>query len=335
VFLQRQRMKIERKTDNTVQNQDRKENIMAKEKCAVLVYHDFYEHLKDLSFEQKGKLFDAILEYDMSGHVSVELDAVSSMAFKFIKSAIDRDKEAYKRKCEKNSQNGAKGGRPNLEKANGLNENLKKQTDNLKTQKSERFFQKPKKADKENDDDNEKENDKDPLPIEGVIGGDDNCPQVVKTSGRKAGQVFSSFLEHVREKIPDEHIENCFLSLANTIKNEAGILKCTDDWLLTVFNQNGKTNFPAKSLVEYARANFEKYKRPKTMVQGVEATQAVIKEQEELAKKALSPLEYSRDEALKWLKNLPEFWRKKSKLAVQLAHRFNFNNEELENNVDL
>lgn len=324
---------------------------MAKEKCAVLVYHDFYEHLKDLSFEQKGKLFDAILEYDMTGRVSVELDAVSLMAFKFIKSAIDRDKEAYLRKCEKNSQNGAKGGRPtqknnhsdNLKteenpkgskKANGLENN---QTDNLETQKSERFFQKTKKADKENDNDNEKENDKDPLPIEieGVTGGDANCAQTVKISGRKAGQVFSSFLDRVREKIPDEHIENCFLSLADTIKNEAGILKCTDDWILTVFNQNGKTNFPAKSLVEYARANFEKYKPPKTMVQGAEATQAMIKEQEELAKKTLSPLEYSRDEALRWVKNLPEFFRNRSKLAALLSRKFNFKKEELENDVDL
>ena len=322
---------------------------MAKEKCAVLVYHDFYEHLKELSFEQKGKLFDAILEYDMTGLVSIKLDAVSSMAFKFIKAAIDRDKQAYEKRCAKNAENAAKGGRPkrdaqeknqtdNLKteqnpneenKANGLNENPKKpngyfqnQSDNLKTEKSERFFSKPKKPDKDTDNDNDTDNDKDPLPIEGDLKGEDR-------------QAFFSFLNRVQGKIPDEHIENCFLSLTDSIKNKAGILKCTDDWLLTVFNQNEKTNFPAKSLVEYARANFEKYKPQKTMIQGAQATKEMLEKQAKDAKNAISPLEYSRDDALKWLKSMPDFWRKKSKIALKLLNRFNFNDEELKNNVDL
>ena len=77
--------------------------------------------------------------------------------------------------------------------------------------------------------------------------------------------LFSFFLKRVKGKIPDEHIENCFISLSENLKNEAGILKCTDDWILTVFNKNEKTHFPAKSLVEYARANIQKYKaQPKT-----------------------------------------------------------------------
>ena len=104
---------------------------------------------------------------------------------------------------------------------------------------------------------------------------------------------------------------------------------------MTVFNQNEKTNFPAKSLVEYARANFEKYKPPKTMIQGAQATKEMLEKQAKDAKNAISPLEYSRDDALKWLKSMPDFWRKKSKIALKLLNRFNFNDEELKNNVDL
>ena len=53
-----------------------------------------------------------------------ELDPVSDMAFCFIRSQMERDQQAYDEKCERNSQNGAKGGRPR------------------KSEKSERFSEK-------------------------------------------------------------------------------------------------------------------------------------------------------------------------------------------------
>ncbi len=312
---------------------------MAKEKKAVLVYHDFYEHLRDLSFEDKGKIFDAILEYDMTGSVSIELSPVLNMAFKFIKAAIDRDKDAYDKRCVKNSQNGLKGGRPSRENAdssknnrmvldeteqnsnkpkkpNGYFENPNNQTVNLKTEKTERLNQKPKKADNDTDNDNENDIDNDPLPIEGVKG--------------EEGSLFSFFLKRVKGKIPDEHIENCFISLSENLKNEAGILKCTDDWILTVFNKNEKTHFPAKSLVEYARANIQKYKAQPKTTPDVTKTQEYLEKNRQIAKNSVSPSNFSKDEALSWLKNLPAFWRGKSKIARDLINKYGFSENDYE-----
>lgn len=64
------------------------------------------------------------------------------IAFAFIKNQMDFNKNKYEKRCETNRKNGSKGGRP-------------KKTE---TEKSERFFQEPKKPYNENDNDNENEN---------------------------------------------------------------------------------------------------------------------------------------------------------------------------------
>lgn len=53
-----------------------------------------------------------------------ELDQVSDMAFYFIRSQMDRDRQAYEERCEIGRQNGMKGGRPRKsEKTQGFLEN--------------------------------------------------------------------------------------------------------------------------------------------------------------------------------------------------------------------
>ena len=61
-----------------------------------------------------------------------ELDAVSDMAFCFIRSQMERDQQAYEEKCELGRQNGIKGGRPR--KTQGFLENP---TVFLETQKTQ------------------------------------------------------------------------------------------------------------------------------------------------------------------------------------------------------
>ena len=61
-----------------------------------------------------------------------ELDAVSDMAFCFIRSQMERDQQAYEEKCELGRQNGMKGGRPR--KTQGFLENP---TVFLETQKTQ------------------------------------------------------------------------------------------------------------------------------------------------------------------------------------------------------
>lgn len=120
------------------------------DKKSFLIYLDYEEQFNLLTDEQIGQLMRAIMEYEKTGNEPV-LDGMLKMAFSFIKTQLDRDREKYNKKCEKNKQNGAKGGRPK-----------KKQEDNKKPNgfnKSEGLKQKPKKADKEDEED--KEDDKD------------------------------------------------------------------------------------------------------------------------------------------------------------------------------
>jgi uncharacterized phage protein (TIGR02220 family) len=69
------------------------------------------------------------------------------MAFIIMSKQLDKDGIKWEQKCEKNAINGAKGGRP------------KNKTDFEETEKSERFFEKPKKADKDKDKDKEEDKD--------------------------------------------------------------------------------------------------------------------------------------------------------------------------------
>ena len=53
----------------------------------------------------------AIIKYEKTREVP-KLDGMLKMAFSFIKTQLDRDRQKYQNKCEKNRENGAKGGRP-------------------------------------------------------------------------------------------------------------------------------------------------------------------------------------------------------------------------------
>lgn len=74
--------------------------------CYVKFYHDWIEQTAALEYDEIGRLFIAILEYDRSG-VEPQLDGRESILFPVFKSVIDRESE----KAKTNSENGAKGGR--------------------------------------------------------------------------------------------------------------------------------------------------------------------------------------------------------------------------------
>jgi len=97
------------------------------DKVSFLMYLDYEEQFNLLSDEQLGQLIRAIMKYEKTKEVPKELEGMVKIAFSFIKAQLDRDREKYNEKCEKNRANGAKGGRP------------KKQTDNFETEKTERF----------------------------------------------------------------------------------------------------------------------------------------------------------------------------------------------------
>lgn len=106
-----------------------------KDKKSFLIYLDYEEHFNLLTDEQLGKLMRAIIKYEKNREMP-ELDISLKMAFSFIKTQLDIDREKYKLKCEKNKENGSKGGRPKK------SDNESNNKDNLKeeeTEKIERF----------------------------------------------------------------------------------------------------------------------------------------------------------------------------------------------------
>jgi hypothetical protein len=107
-------------------------------KPAFLIYWSIYPAIEELSYEEKGKLFDSIFLYTMGKEI-VEMTGATKMAFNFIKQSLDLDTLKYESIVERNRLNGLKGGRPrNPENPVGY----------LVTQKTQRNPEEPKKANK-------------------------------------------------------------------------------------------------------------------------------------------------------------------------------------------
>lgn len=109
---------------------------MAKKKIDTFILrNDFFPQIKMLDREQRGDLLTAIFAYS-TGEELPDMDMVTQMCFGFIKSSLDSNSEKYQAKCDKNRENGARGGRPSS-KPNG-SENNRTVSD-----ESERFSEEP------------------------------------------------------------------------------------------------------------------------------------------------------------------------------------------------
>jgi len=107
-------------------------------KTGFILHLDSLSVLDELTNEQAGILFKAIRDYNLGKEP--ELDFAMRMAFIPFKNQFERDLEKYNSTCERNRNNGSKGGRP------------KKPTE---TQETQVVFEKPKKADNKNDNKND------------------------------------------------------------------------------------------------------------------------------------------------------------------------------------
>ncbi len=72
-------------------------------------YHSYREWMTMLSDAERGRLFSALLAYS-SGEAAPELSGREAVIFPAMRWNIDRDRQAYADKCERNRRNGAKGG---------------------------------------------------------------------------------------------------------------------------------------------------------------------------------------------------------------------------------
>lgn len=67
---------------------------MDKKQPGVMLYFDIRPSLKRLSTQEKGELFEAILDYGEFGVVP-DLDGLLGIAWDFIQPRLDRDRERY------------------------------------------------------------------------------------------------------------------------------------------------------------------------------------------------------------------------------------------------
>lgn len=104
---------------------------MAENKKSFLLYADLIHTIRKMPKDKAGELFLIILQYVNDENPEVE-DLVIDLVFEPIKQQLKRDLKKWEGYIQKQRDNGAKGGRP--QKAN-------------KSQKTQPFLEKPKKAD--------------------------------------------------------------------------------------------------------------------------------------------------------------------------------------------
>lgn len=61
--------------------------------------------------EEASKAIKATVNYFLYGQVT-ELDGVAAVVFDIMRTDIDRNNDKYQKTCQRNAENGSKGGRP-------------------------------------------------------------------------------------------------------------------------------------------------------------------------------------------------------------------------------
>lgn len=79
---------------------------------SFILYTEISKPLQMLTSEQKGRLFQAILDYAQDGIVTDDKDQVVNVMFAMIKCDIDRNAEKWEEIRRKRSEAGKLGGRP-------------------------------------------------------------------------------------------------------------------------------------------------------------------------------------------------------------------------------
>jgi len=119
---------------------------MAQGKKSFVLYCDLIHTIKKMEKEKAGELFLTILEYVNDNNPIIK-DSLIDLVFEPIKQQFKRDLIKYNNICDRNKNNGLKGGRPS-------NQKQPKKPSRLITNPK-----KPKEPDTDTDSDNEKEKD--------------------------------------------------------------------------------------------------------------------------------------------------------------------------------
>ena len=186
-------------------------NIMAQDKKSIIVYADWQEQFDSLTDEEAGKLIKHFFAYVNDENPTS--DRLTELMFIPLKKALKRDLRKYESYIDKQKSNGKKGGRP-------------------KTQKTQAFLEKAKKADSVNvnDNDNVSDNDNDnDILLKKVTKGSDlskgvieyfngvcvNLPKVIKLTDKRKLLIVSREKEYCKDdlkKVIDLTAESEFMN---------------------------------------------------------------------------------------------------------------------------
>lgn len=83
-----------------------------KKRTSFIVMFDWKRFLDKMTDEQAGVFIKAVFDYQIAGTEYTGTDARVEMAFVAVKPFLDDSAARYEQRCERNRQNGRKGGRP-------------------------------------------------------------------------------------------------------------------------------------------------------------------------------------------------------------------------------
>ena len=115
-------------------------------KETFIVFSEWEDNCEDLTDEEFGRLMRAFFKYAKNGVKPTFSDRAMRACWRPIQQATDRANEAYQAKCEKNRENGKKGGAPkgnmNAQKQpnNPNNQTVEKTTENNRKQPKQPFL---------------------------------------------------------------------------------------------------------------------------------------------------------------------------------------------------
>ena len=224
---------------------------MAKDKKSIIVYADWQEQFDSLTDEEAGKLIKHFFAYVNDQNPTS--DRLTELMFIPLKKALKRDLRKYESYIDKQKSNGKKGGRP-------------------KTQKTQPFLEKPKKADSDNDNDNVSDSD---ILLKKVTKGSElskgvidyfngvciNLPKVIKVTDKRKRLVINRMKEYSKDdlkKVIDLTSESLFLNGDNNRGWTADF-----DWLMQkqnfikILEGNYKNKTNGKTKRNITREQFE------------------------------------------------------------------------------
>ena len=119
-------------------------------KNSMIFYYDWLDMFEDLDMDEIGRLTVAMLKYDSEGiEPDFSDDKALKVAWRQLRASADANRQRYEETCERNRENGKKGGRPpknpsgseeNPKNPLGFSGFLKKPTETQKNPISDRLI---------------------------------------------------------------------------------------------------------------------------------------------------------------------------------------------------